>query len=138
MEKSSLPPIYNKILFWQRFVWLMLVITCWLMLVITCVVYAFSWIGLYQRIHTFSNIYQTFYLLEWGGSCIQWLSLIAFAIQLRKSIKIGAEYEEQRGARAFGRWLRALRKTWGYFLVIIVILLARTLFEQLIFGYNLI
>lgn len=129
MEKSSLPPIYNKILFWQRWVWLVLVIVC------MCYVFELA-----QNFQSFSYIEEgnfKMYIPYFSLSFFSWIGLIALVVQLRKTIKIGAAYENKREAGEFGRWINSLKKTWLYFLVIILLMIVSNLLEQLVFVNNL-
>lgn len=121
MEKKSLPAIYNKLLFWQRLVWLLLVIAAPIFLIRLLTQYG----NFYDNVSS----YNIKYAISWWLSFASNIGLIFWLVALKKSINTGKEYEEQQQAAAFGNWIRMTKRANVFLLVFLALLLASSLYE---------
>ncbi|MFK7799621.1 MAG: hypothetical protein AB8E82_19365 [Aureispira sp.] len=123
MEQETLPPIYRKMLFWQRFVWLVLVITL--------LVYAVRVMGDYGNFASNNSNFEFKYALLWLMEAATWVVLLWFVINLKKSINIGQNYEAIRSSTELANWMLRMHETAKSLLVVLVFLVIKSLFSQL-------
>ena len=126
MNQLKLPPFYNKILFWQRLIWLLSIV---IMLVSFIQV-----IGGYGNFASNTAAFEIGYFLIWLLEVITWGVCLGFIIHLKRAINIGKEYENQRNRNNFRSWIKASRKALVYLTLFILLFTVQVLFDQLLLG----
>lgn len=126
MKQENLPPIYRKMLFWQRFVWLVLVVTL--------LSYTVRIMGSYGNFASNSSDFELKYALLWLMEAATWVVLLLFVINLKKSINIGQKYEAVRSSIELANWMLRMHETAKSLLIVMVVLVIKSLFGQLFWG----
>ncbi len=130
MSELKLPLIYNKILFWQRLIWLVSIAV----LVISTI----RTLGQYGNFASNTSSFEMKYFLTWLLGLVAWGACLVFIIHLKRAINIGKEYEAQRSGANFRVWIKASQKTLVYLTLFIVLFTVQIFFNQVLLGvFNL-
>jgi hypothetical protein len=126
MKLETLPPIYKKMLFWQRFVWLTSVLGL--------LAYAVRLMNSYGSFASANAEFEFQYSLFWFVEAAAWLAALFFVINLKKSINIGQKYEAERSRAALASWMLRMHQTAKSLLAVIILLIIESVLDQFFSG----
>lgn len=115
----------DKLLFWQRL--------SWLLLLISTVMAVF---GVIQALNSIGNGFgNSFLMIAYRiVELASWVMLLILVGKVKKSINAGEAYQKERSRITFTNWMKRLRETWVFLTVIIILFVAENLFNQLFWG----